>query len=375
MLTGFFSNNNIIKDNNGISQQSQQQNSAISTSQAQQNWLSETMHIIPTLDPSSYMGQFSPTYTSQSFDDLHQFIGKDCPPSDSTTTEMKGPATEAANKLHQLTQGLVTGNISAADSYALFAQQSAMAVSKHSAYAIPNHHPNHNHQQVNRNVSSIPVSNICNNEIYSASAHTHTITKPTGPLISSGAVNVAPAISTSAQITRPAPIQQAITVMSSPVKQIQNTRNNSTNSAGVKMENVASSSTATFNAVNLQLHSAAVKLREMVDDAESDTVSSSSGDIVPTTTASSAKYSSSSRIRHTNLVSGSDRSSSDNGNESMSAGGSGSSGSDNSDAASDEGQSSSNSTSKSKRRIDINEGNQEKKRQKTSLSTKKETIQ
>ena len=52
-------------------------NNQISTSQEQQNWLSEAMQIIPTLDPSRCMGQFSPMYTSKSFDELHHFIGND----------------------------------------------------------------------------------------------------------------------------------------------------------------------------------------------------------------------------------------------------------------------------------------------------------
>jgi hypothetical protein len=134
----------------------------ISSGQAQQNWINETMAIIPTLDPSNYnSGRLTPTYTSKSFDDLHQFIGKDLPlnrPSASSTQEkqtlhnMGGPATDATNKMsteyamcsttvthHQNIQaGIDGGNeeafINPSDEYAYYAAQSIMEASQHSAY-------------------------------------------------------------------------------------------------------------------------------------------------------------------------------------------------------------------------------------------------
>lgn len=120
-----------------------------------------------------------------------------------------------------------------------------------------------------------------------------------------------------------------------------------------------SSLSATFNAANLQLHSAAVEKMERADKAAKDGTKSESSsnlsrDLVQPTTTSNPKYGSSSALMHSNIVSGSDRSSSDNGNESVSAGGSGLSGSDNSsdnsDSASDEGQASSNNSTKNCKR-------------------------
>lgn len=85
-------NSNNIKEQQNLSNNDRKpQSSMINTSQAQQNWLSETMHIISTLGPSSYIGQYSPTYTSQSVDDLHQFIGKEFPSSSNSTKAIATP--------------------------------------------------------------------------------------------------------------------------------------------------------------------------------------------------------------------------------------------------------------------------------------------
>jgi hypothetical protein len=354
--------------------QSREQNNTISTSQAQQNWLSETMHIIPTLDPSSYMGQFSPTYTSQSFDDLHQFIGKDCPPSTKTSitlpdnaTEIKGPATEAANNLQQqnlsLSNGVVSeadkfnSHISAADTYALFAQQSAMAVSKHSAYAPVDSNNN------SRVSSQITPATVVLNEPISSLASTQPVH------------NAAP----TKQLDDSLSIQRVHITAPSPVRPISKNIVSSNKVTGVKIEDVNTSS-VTFNAANLQLHSAAVEERERADNAFNDDENSESASNLSRESVQTpaqpcpSKFNSSSVLRHANVVSGSDRSS-----ESMSAGGSGGSGSDNasdnSDETSDEGQSSSNTANNSKRRNVAHEENKKKKRQKTSVAVKKETIQ
>jgi len=143
----------------------------LTSGQAQQDWINETMAIIPTLDPTNYSGRFSPTYTSKSFDDLHQFIGNDVPDATTTDEGVIGPASMAANRLkleyhgqrlfkpHVHAQrshfslhegGEMIGfagkdgaavSIKAADEYAYYAQQSAMEASKHSAYFRPDASP------------------------------------------------------------------------------------------------------------------------------------------------------------------------------------------------------------------------------------------
>jgi len=396
------SNNNTIESNmNGaISESKEEDNEAnISTSQAQQNWLSETMHIIPTLDPSSYMGQFSPTYTSQSFDDLHQFIGKDCPPSTSTTnqqittTGIEGPATDAANKLEQSANvecdmsstaeiGKYSNSyVSVADSYALFAQQSAMAVSKHSAYANPL--PSSN---VTPSTGISSGVNIAYGNTNTSTANANEIYPPTS------SSNIGSATPKEQQVEIPLP-SSSCQVLNTGVKgeDISNVDSSSLKvkdekiipasknlrRARVKQEEDSSATSAAFSAANLQLHSAAVEEMERSDkNANTECSRTNVSENVPNT---------SSVLRHTNIVSGSDRSGSDNGSESLSAGGSGSSGSentsDNSDTASDEGRSLSNASANgrsklggnSKRRQDL-DGSQDAKRQKICTSVNKETM-
>lgn len=177
----------------------------VSSSQAQQNWINETMAIIPTLDPTNYTGRFSPTYTSKSFDDLHQFIGNDCPPNHEYNDKPKtrpnlkpvytaeGPATEAANQIERVAnlgdsasqtspkiccegarkddwtaKGLMPSpltfrdpvSINASDEYAFYAQQSAMEASKHSAYCRREISPAANKGPTNAHISSrVPIQN------------------------------------------------------------------------------------------------------------------------------------------------------------------------------------------------------------------------
>ena len=363
------------KSNDRDNNKEKEQTDGISTSQAQQNWLSETMHIIPTLDPSSYMGQYSPTYTSKSFDDLHQFIGKDCPPSDSTTTkavtvnnshnsDLIGPATHAANQMQQQSEQEEKTDqptISDADVYVLFAEQSAMAVSKHAGYAFP--HQADSNQSVPDNTSS----NV-ENQIYSSASFCNN-TGTSSQLYH----NVSSTEQVNSSTTSPLILN----------KDDAGTRNG--HFEGVKIEDdnsPSSASAATFNATNLQLHSAAVEQSERVNEVSSCRTESVNPSVTGQNgTASGSKFDSDSVLR--NIVSGSDRSSSDNGNDSsMSGGGPGSSGSDNasdnSDANSYEGQSSSNRRRKGKRRNDIRikeEEDQDKKRQKTCVGVAKESIQ
>ncbi len=161
------------------------------TGQAQQNWLNETMPIILSLDPTSSSndptpppidptlndGRYSPTYTSKSFDDLHQLIGKHCPPNESDDEdkpsqgiESMGPATYAAIRMQDeetklskqgsmqktflcgTTVNKIESNnkelglqankdpsdsrtfVHPSDEYSFFAHLSAIEASKHSAY-------------------------------------------------------------------------------------------------------------------------------------------------------------------------------------------------------------------------------------------------
>jgi hypothetical protein len=91
---------------------------------------------------------YSPPYTSQSFDDFHRFLGKDLSPlgetddqktSASSTRDSRQPqlslvatTTQAARAIPEIdTMALFT-----AESYAMFAQESAMAASQHAAYFL-----------------------------------------------------------------------------------------------------------------------------------------------------------------------------------------------------------------------------------------------
>jgi hypothetical protein len=146
----------------------------LNSGQAQENWINETMALIPSLDPTKHdTGRSTPTYTSKSFDDLHQFIGKGLPVCESENDKnsrskftpeklMIGPASKAANNLmrdlsqttfnhHPMSNfaegpnltsagagGYVPTNfISDADEYAYLAKESAIEASKHSAYHLP----------------------------------------------------------------------------------------------------------------------------------------------------------------------------------------------------------------------------------------------
>mmetsp|Transcript_1349 Transcript_1349/g.1816 ORF Transcript_1349/g.1816 Transcript_1349/m.1816 type:complete len:953 (-) Transcript_1349:744-3602(-) len=311
------------------------------TGQAQQNWLSETMDIIPTLDPSSYMGQFSPTYTSKSFDDLHQFIGKDCPLLPNSTmdnssasvnkvddTVFKGPATEAADKLQNGSNVYFnnnTGNLSAADAYAMFAQQSAMAVSKHSAYARPL-----SDKETITNSSAATTSAIESNQ----QNQEHSTSHQTGVIY---------------QVKQEI-LASPSTVASSASAKTSNQPNSSSGISFVTNNSATKSSSIVFNATNLQIHSAAAEEMERVDQKSNANASSQKD--------TSSQTSSSPGLGHGNVVSGSDRSMSEVGVES-SVGGSGSSGSDNSsdNSDSDEGQASAGSRRGKMKRVD--ESNEE----------------
>ena len=90
--------------------------------------------------------QYSPPFTSRSFDDLHQHLGKglsprplrltfpEFPPLPSAITAPGVGQKATASTSQSLLSGSVPVGSVTADSYAVFAQQSALAVSQHSAY-------------------------------------------------------------------------------------------------------------------------------------------------------------------------------------------------------------------------------------------------
>ena len=169
----------------------------LNSGQAQQDWINETMAMIPTLDSLNYnTGRSTPTYTSKSFDDLHQLIGKDLPNTRPANSEIKekqtigmaGPATDATNKmamtgqmhsstvthhnirLDQINSPVMNGNevvfAHASDEYAFFAKQSIIDASKHSAYSsFPRQHPQPKKIPQIRNDTPIvpPPDNVRNN--------------------------------------------------------------------------------------------------------------------------------------------------------------------------------------------------------------------
>jgi hypothetical protein len=261
----------------------------------QQQW-NDYVNAIPSLDPSMYnMGGFSPTFTSKSFDDLHQFIGKDC--SNSTDDnggenaqskqEIVGLAsnTYAQNKqIKEETHGL-TINESSSNAYALFAQQSAIAVSKHSAYC--------------RNDQALPPQNAPNSGISQT-------------LCPSNQLSLSHCIPPESQV--PPQIKEKV-----------------------------SNGTA-FSTANLKIHSKAAEEMARADQASHCTTVSESNDKVslqPVTNG--ADFNRNSMLRgHSNIVSGSERTDSAGGSSGVNSSASGSctgsdNASDNSDSLSDEG--------------------------------------
>jgi hypothetical protein len=320
-----------IDNDNNVNNCNNEQNK-LTMSQAQQNWLTETMNIIPTLDPSNYMGQYSPTYTSKSFDDMHQFIGSDCPPASdgaidtlnetgkttSIIPAMKGPATAAADELNLHSLG---NNNSIGNAYALFAQQSVEAVCKHSAYSSTSRGNNEKSKSI-----IAPLHSSLTNELPII---------PMLPVLQSNHALV--------PLNEIPDTHQSVTTILPKVERIDSTIKSHVKNVDSILKtqksprhSTSTSLSATFSAANLRRH-----------------LKVASEDVVQTSATTSTKFDSKSlALSHATLVSGSERSSSYNGNESASAVGSRSSGSsdnnsgsdnssDNSDAASDEGRRSS----------------------------------
>lgn len=127
-------------------------------------WIPVTPHI-PTASDSTSTEQHSPPFTSKSFDEFHRLLGKDLSPlqkvekmhakvSDAVRippTESLGQGVSVSNAPNSTNQHSVRPVTIAprtaikelatsftADSYALFAQESARAVSEHSAYSLSN---------------------------------------------------------------------------------------------------------------------------------------------------------------------------------------------------------------------------------------------
>ena len=232
------------------------------------------------------MGGFSPTITSKSFDDLHQFIGKDCS-YDGGNTQNK-PVKEESNETvkpcaHSPKTQSEGGtdnfalNDSSSNAYAIFAQQSAIAVSKHSAYC--------------RNDQMIPIQNE---------------PESTGPMSPSNQL----------------PLSHCI------LNQVKPKTSNDT----------------AFSAANLKLHSKAVEEMARVDQ-----VSERSNQVTLQSGTNGANYNRNSMLgSHSNIVSGSERTDSAEGSSGVNSSASGSctgsdNASDNSDSISDEGRLASNS--------------------------------
>jgi len=76
--------------------------------------------------------QCSPPLTSKSFDDLHQMLGSNLSPKPWDLNASKEESTQ-----QQPTTQPLTALTNSSDAYAAFAQQSALAVSQHSAYCRP----------------------------------------------------------------------------------------------------------------------------------------------------------------------------------------------------------------------------------------------
>ena len=92
--------------------------------------------------------QCSPPFTSRSFDDFHRLLGSDLTPLDDGASEaspknadLKGlankPCTEVEQELRKAR--IDTTALFTAESYAMFAQESALAASQHAAYLAQSH--------------------------------------------------------------------------------------------------------------------------------------------------------------------------------------------------------------------------------------------
>ena len=98
------------------------------------------------VDPPMEQSQYSPPFTSRSFDDLHQHLGKglsprpfdlNCPgfpPLPLDINDPKATTTNDTSTHKSISNNTVNEQSMNADSYAMFAQESVRAVSQHSAY-------------------------------------------------------------------------------------------------------------------------------------------------------------------------------------------------------------------------------------------------
>jgi hypothetical protein len=99
----------------------------------------------PTTDapPNGGIPQYSPPFTSQSFDDFHRLLGKDLSPLDETIDQKTSTSsTRYRQQPHsslasQSIREIDTMALFNAESYAMFAQESAIAASQHAAYFQP----------------------------------------------------------------------------------------------------------------------------------------------------------------------------------------------------------------------------------------------
>mmetsp|Transcript_22133 Transcript_22133/g.32687 ORF Transcript_22133/g.32687 Transcript_22133/m.32687 type:complete len:755 (-) Transcript_22133:498-2762(-) len=101
---------------------------------------SSTGGLAPSRIPQSvnekFQSQYSPPFTSRSFDDFHQLLGKGLSPSylDLNNNMQRGHELNSATSVETSVNDEKNRSVSA-DSYAMFAHQSALAVSHHSAYS------------------------------------------------------------------------------------------------------------------------------------------------------------------------------------------------------------------------------------------------
>jgi hypothetical protein len=104
----------------------------------------------PTIDapPTGGNPQYSPPFTSRSFDDFHRLLGNDLSPLDETvdqktsassTQDQRQPhlSLAATAQASQSIREIDTMALFNAESYAMFAQESAIAASQHAAYFQP----------------------------------------------------------------------------------------------------------------------------------------------------------------------------------------------------------------------------------------------
>lgn len=145
---------------------------------------------IPRSANEKIQSQYSPPFTSQSFDDFHQLLGKGLSPEaldlDNThrgQQEVYGAASNETSINHQKERSV------SADSYAIFAHQSALAVSHHSAYSIkaPAEMPTaSSNESKDKNLGSLgpEITPMTTSVVNAANLRAHSLASKTPPIVS-----------------------------------------------------------------------------------------------------------------------------------------------------------------------------------------------